>query len=105
MEVVNFNGEIYLADIIELKESHESISYNRTYAFYDYDTIKKLDGMSLDEEELNKYILFTHKVTGTELPFKKVTDIQPIKVETKIVKIRTMTIKVGKPITKYTFDE
>jgi len=40
MEVVNYNGDIYLADVIDSKEGADSVSYNRTYKFYDYDRIK-----------------------------------------------------------------
>ena len=101
MEVVNYNGDIYLADVIDSKEGADSVSYNRTYKFYDYDRIKALDGKVVTENELDKYAVFTEHVTGTKLPFKEVEDLPSIRVKVEIVKV--MTVEVAKPKTIYTF--
>lgn len=104
MEVVKYEDKIYLVDIIDSREDESSISYNRTYAFYDYDTIKKLEDTNIFEEDMRKNILFTKYITGTKLPFEKVNNIPPIQVETKIIKL--LKVKVAKPVTvtKYEFN-
>lgn len=101
MEVVNYKGDIYLADITNSRESADSVSYDRTYAFYDYGKIKALDGKVITEKELDKYVVFTERVTGTKLPFKEVKDLPEVRVKVEVVKV--MTVEVAKPKTIYTF--
>lgn len=102
MEVVKYDGIICLADIIEINEDEWSTSYNRTYAFYDYHEVVKLEGKHVSEKDIDRCILSTKHVTGTELPFKRVDSFPPILIETKVVKV--LTVKVAKPKTTYTFD-
>lgn len=103
MEVVEYKDKLYLANIVKSNERDFDTSYNRTYDFYDYDAIKKLDGQKIEYKDLKKYLLFSEHITGTKLPFKRVGNLPPVKIEEEVVTY--VTVKVGKPVTNYTFDE
>lgn len=102
MDVVKYEDEIYLADIIDLKEDASSVSYNRTYAFYDYEKIKALDGKVVTQRDIDRCVVFTKHITGTKLPFKEVEDLPKVRMNVEIVKV--MRVEVAKPKTVYGFN-
>lgn len=100
MNVVNFEGKIYLAKMVKNNESEYSCSYDREVAFYNYEEVLKLDGKTVSKELLDSLRVFTQHFKGTKLPYDLVDSYAPVSLN----KVESYEIKVAKKVESFVWD-